>query len=399
MTGEQIKEYFANTNLRKVPKKGLHFEQKTTPDLIWCVSYTILNIIKDDKNKIFSDKEDVRKSEIFNSFMQDYFSKPPQEKAENEYNKISSYQLDFLTNAGILKKVADRPKKYRVKEFEILEFLSINDLNSSKFLTEYVEKFLKDNDLLETFNIYKNQPNQENHIKVKDKYWEWAKVNTNIKGEDRKHTYRVFNKIFNVFCYKNNIPGEDASNITSGPCPYSFLIYNRKNFRDKDKPTGMTREEYMNQIFSEVDQNGVVETLLSKVKESIKQKYNLDSEIKEREFDYTPNSGVHVHHILPQSSYPQFSLSRENLICLTPGQHLSLAHEKGNTKRTNGKFQLFCLKRKLENIITSLNNGEDFYNFDEFLEMIKSFDLTFSIIEAKPKEVLVYLDTLYSNNN
>jgi len=269
-------------------------------------------------------------------------------------------------------------------------------LNSSKFLTEYVEKFLKDNDLLEVFNIYKNQPNQENHLRVKDKYWEWAKINTNIKGEDKKHTYRVFNKIFNVFCYKNNIPGENASNITHGPCPYSLLIYNRENFRDKDKPAGMTRQEYINEVFLEVDQRGVVETLLGKVKESIKQKYNFDSEIKETELDYIPDSGIHIHHILPRSSYPQFSLSRENLIALTPGQHLSLAHEKGNTRKTNKIFQIFCLKRKLENIIESLEDGEDFYNFNEFLEMIKYFDTNFSTTKQEPEKVLVYLENLHS---
>jgi len=59
----------------------LHFEQKTTPDLIWCVSYTILNLIKDDKEKVFSDKEDVRKSVVFNSLMQDYFSKTSSRKS------------------------------------------------------------------------------------------------------------------------------------------------------------------------------------------------------------------------------------------------------------------------------------------------------------------------------
>jgi len=365
--------------------------------LIWCVAYTILNITKNDKNKIFSDNEDIRKSSLFNSLMQGYFSKPPQEKAENEYNKVSSYQLGLLTYAGILEKISDRPKKFKVKEFDILEFIAKNDLNASKFLVEYTEKFLKDNDLFEIFNIYKNQPNQENHLKVKDKYWEWAKINTAIKGADRKHTYRVFNKIFNLFCYKNGIPGEDASNMTKGPCPYSFIIYNRENFRDENKPIGMTRQEYIEEILSEIDEIGVVQTLLSKAKNSIKQKYGLDSEIKEVEFDYIPNSGVHVHHILPQSSYPQFSLSKENLISLTPGQHLSLAHDKGNTKQINSKFQIFCLKRKLENIIDSAEKKENFYDFSEFLEMIKSFDSNFEInSNTKPVRVLGYLGKKFS---
>ena len=177
----------------------------------------------------------------------------------------------------------------------------------------------------------------------------------------------IFNKIFNVFCYKNKIPGEDASNITTGPCPYSFLIYNRKNFRDKDKPQGMTRQEYGKQVLTEIDREGVVATLLKKAKDSVKQKYQ-DSEITSTELGYIANSGVHIHHILPQHSYPEYSLARENLIALTPGQHLSFAHIRANTKSISPLFQAICLKTKLVNI----EDGENFYNYNVFISIINT---------------------------
>ena len=173
-----FQEYFQTKNLRKTPKVGVHYEQKTTPDLLWCVAHVVLDITKDNRGKIFSDKEDVRKSPVFNALMQDYFSKPPQENAENEYNKVSSYQLGLLTYAGVLEQVSNRPKKYKIKDLDVLEFISINDLNASKFLTEYTDKFLKDNGLLEVFNNYLQTPNQDNHLKAKEAYWEWAKTNT-----------------------------------------------------------------------------------------------------------------------------------------------------------------------------------------------------------------------------
>lgn len=367
-----FRQYFQSTDLTKIPKQGLHYEQKTTPDLLWCVSLVILDVTKNDRNLVFSDNE-IRLSPLFDNLMQDYFSKPTQALAPGEYNKVSSYQLGLLSYAGILEQVSNRPKKYKITNLEALEYMAVNDLNASKFLTEYTEKFLADNSLILDFENYKNNPTQANHIIAKDKYWEWAKSNTAIKGTDRKHTYRVFNKMFNVYCYKHRIPGEDGSNITNGPCPYSFLIYNRKNFRDENMPSGMTRREYMESVLSDIDAGGVVAAVLvQKAKAEIKKKYNGISEIQEPEHGFIPESGVHIHHMLPQHSHPQFSAFLENLIALTPGQHLSFGHVQGNTQRVNNEFQKICIQRKFEHIKDSLQNGESFYELNKFIEIINS---------------------------
>lgn len=386
-----FEEYFKKKDLKKIPHKGIHYEQKTTPDLIWCVAHVILDITKDDKAKVFSDTVDVRKSPLFNSLMQDYFSKPPQEQAENEYNKVSSYQLGLLTFVGVLDQVDERPRKYKVKNFKVLEYLAINDLNASKFLGEYTEKFLQDNGLWNVFDNYRKNPHQDNHLKAKEAYWNWAKINTAVRGSNRRHTYRVFNKIFNIFCYKNRLPGEEASNITGGPCPYSFLIYNRSNFRDKDMPSGMTRQQYQKETLTEIENGGIVETFLHKVKEILKQKYNYDSEIKDSRWGYAPERVVEAHHILPSHSYQQFSLSRENLIVLTPDQHRSFAHQ-GSYKTTNASFQLVCLRVKLDHIEESINSGENFYNVDIFISIINTrynLKIEKSASIEKIREVLV----------
>lgn len=373
-----FKEYFRTKSLLKTPNMGVHYEQKITPDLIWCVSHVVLNLIGNDQSRVFTDK-DIRESLVFNSLMRDYFSKAPQENAENEYNKVSSYQLGVLAFAGILDQVAERPKKYQVNNIEALKFIAVNDFNASSFLCEYTEKFISDNGLSEVFENYRQNPNQDNYLKAKESYWNWAKTHTAVKGDDRRHTYRVFNKLFNVFCYKNRLPGEDASNITSGPCPYSFLIYNRTNFRDKDMPSGMTRQQYQEEVLSEIEQGGVVETLLQKVKDLVKVRHGNDSEIKELTFNYVANSGVHVHHILPRHSYPQYSLSKENLISLTPGQHLSLAHVEANTRTINPEFQRACLKKKFEHIKTSVEANDGFYDLKEFIKILNTcFNWTLS---------------------
>lgn len=365
-----FEDYFQNRSLLKTPHLGVHYEQKTTPDLLWCVSHVILDVTKDDRNLVFSDKE-IRLSPVFDNLMQDYFSKPPQHLAINEYNKVSSYQLGLLSYAGVIEQVSQRPKKYKINNLQALEYMAINDLNASKFLTEYTEKFLTDNRLISYFEHFKNNPTQPNYLVAKDKYWEWAKINTAIKGNNPTHTYRVFNKIFNVYCYKHRIPGEDGSNVTSGPCPYSFLIYNRTNFRDENMPSGITRREYREQVLADIDASGVVEVvLLQKVKYEIRKKYDGVSEIQEQDLGFVANSGVHIHHMLPQASHPEFSLSRENLIALTPGQHLSFAHVQGNTQRINPDFQKICLKRKFQHIRESINNGEDFYKLPQFVKVL-----------------------------
>ena len=373
-----FKEYFRTISLLKTPNTGVHYEQKITPDLIWCVSHVVLNLVENDQGRVFTDKN-IRESLVFNSLMRDYFSKAPQESAENEYNKVSSYQLGILAFAGILDQVAERPKKYQVNHMEALKFIAVNDFNASSFLCEYTEKFINDNGLSEIFENYRQNPNQDNYLKAKEAYWNWAKTHTAVKGDDRRHTYRVFNKLFNVFCYKNRLPGEDASNITSGPCPYSFLIYNRTNFRDKDMPSGMTRQQYQEEVILKIEQGGVVETLLQKVKDLVKARHGNDSEIKDLALNYAANSGVHVHHILPRYSYPQYSLSKENLISLTPGQHLSLAHVEANTRTINPEFQRTCLKKKFEHIKTSVEANDGFYDLKEFIKILNTcFNWTLS---------------------
>lgn len=369
-------QYFKTKDLTKTPRVGVHYEQKITPDLLWSVAHVVLDLIKDNPDLIFTDS-DVRDSSVFNSLMQDYFSKAPQEEAENEYNKVSSYQLGFFVFAGILEQVGSRPKQYKVTNQEALEYIAINDLNAVKFLGEYTEKFIQDNGMGDVFETYRQTPNQDNYLRAKEAYWNWAKENTALRGDDRRHTYRVFNKMFNVFCYKNRLPGEDASNVSTGSCPYSFLLYNRTNFRDKDKPSDMTRQQYHEEVLSEIEREGVVETLLKKVKDAVKTRHGNDSEIREENLGYAPNSGVHVHHILPRHSYPQFSLSKENLISLTPGQHLSRAHIEANTKTINPEFQIICLKKKFEHIKTSISESDDFYDLKEFITIINtSFNWT-----------------------
>ena len=142
----------------------------------------------------------------------------------------------------------------------------------------------------------------------------------------------------------------------------------------------MTRKDYRDQILAEVDRNGVVKLIqVQKAKDEVRKKYQGISEMTNLKDGFIPESGVHIHHIIPQSVDQDFALFRENLIALTPGQHLSFAHIKGNTQRIDPEFQKKCIKVKFDNIKESLSHGEDFYIKSNFIKIINNiFDWNLS---------------------
>lgn len=359
--------YFNNIDLNKTEeKKGIHFEQKITPDLLWCISQVILDLTKNNLELHFTDA-DVRTSENFNILMRDYFSKAEQsERTENEYNKVSSYQLGLLVYTDILGETTDRPKLYYIKNIDILKELASHELTALKFLVAYVEKFIADNGLTEVFNDYKNNPTQSTYIRAKEAYWQWAKTHTRVRTEDPRHSNRVFNKIFNLFAYGHAINGESGAKVIDGKCPYSFLVYKRINFRDSSMPRGLSRREF----YELMDQEASIEQRERQAKKEVRNKH-LNGELTDPALGYINNNKFMGHHILPQNEYKDFRDKRENIIMLTPDQHYAYAHETG-TQTINTTYQVHCLIGKLHSIKKSLQTGENFYSMKNFAEMVNT---------------------------
>lgn len=366
--------FFKNRSLKKVPKVGVHFEQKITPDLFWCVAFAILDLTKGDPEQSFTD-QDIRASSTYITLMRDYFSKAPQKNAEGEFNKVSRYQLEVMVYAGVLDKSNQKPSRYSIRELDVLRYVAQNDFSASYFLTAYVDKLIIDNNWTDVFEAYRANPTQDNYEYIKEAYLQWARINTNVKGANKDHTYRVVNKIFNLYCYAHGIPGEDGSRVKTSPCPYSYLIYKRTNFRDLDLPRGMTRSEYklyLQEQMATVDQEGVIDSFMKKAKDEVKKKYHMDSEIKDAAWGYAPDRVVEAHHILPRRAFPQFAISKENLISLTPDQHRSLAHVGKYTGPVDPIFQIVCLLSKLMHIVESLDADQDFYSYRNFVSMLNA---------------------------
>lgn len=372
-------EYFSNISLIKnTSKKGIHFEQKITPDLLWCVCQVLQQLTLDNKNLVFTDR-DVRNSTIFNNLMIDYFSKPYQsENTENEYNKISSYHLGFLVYCDVIEEVSTSPKNYRIKNFHIIKELATHELTSLNFLIAFVNKFIADNGLYSFFKDYSLNQSQDNYIKAKDAYWNWAKKNTKVRTNKPIHSNRVFNKIFNIFAYGNSLRGQSGAKISERKCPYNYLIYKRINFRDELMPRGISRKEF-------IELEDIVTSLEQKerqIKKEVREKHP-DGEVQNINLGYVNNNIFNCHHILPKNEFRSFIAYRENIIILTPEQHYSFAHNRG-TSSINKEFQIQCLLYKLQSIEKSIINIETFYNLENFIEMIDSL---FKVNFKKNKDI------------
>jgi hypothetical protein len=80
---------------------------------------------------------------------------------------------------------------------------------------------------------------------------------------------------------------------------------------------------------------------------------------------------THIHHIFPENEYKEISNYVENLIALTPTQHLNYAHPNGNTQLINKAFQQICLLAKSSSIEENLKHAkEKIYTFDNFIYVL-----------------------------
>ena len=79
-----------------------------------------------------------------------------------------------------------------------------------------------------------------------------------------------------------------------------------------------------------------------------------------------------MHHIFPESEYPEICCFLENLIALTPTQHLGYAHPNGRTQEIDEQYQHLLLLSKADRIRENLTGhaAEKIYEFSNFLRVL-----------------------------
>jgi len=363
----------ANNYDIRVKNNARWIDQKCTPDVITIISDCILNLENIDITNNWFTSLDVWHSDFTVENVQNIFKKPnPNEKkARNEYDKFFQQPMEMLSYAGVLekKKIGQR-NYYKVNSIELLEWLSIREKNSLLFLKFYITKVLIDSNIHYLFQNFFDNPNSTTYRHMKEGYADFIIENTPINK--RLEPFRIFTKVLNPLSYFNNTYGTERGRISNHKITYDMLMYNRDNFRDiyMNKPKDMTRKEYEKSIgYVQRDNLDLYKYQSTKAKRLVRdynQTFNFGlSEVYQE--NHSKDLATHMHHIFPESEYPEISGYPENIIALTPTQHLNYAHIDGNTQVISETFQQIILLAKNETIRKDYIEKIDVYDFNNFL--------------------------------
>lgn len=346
---------------------GRFMDQKLTQDNLSFICDCILNFTSGDVSKEFTTR-DIWDSNYFRANVMAIYSKPdPASQAENEYDKFIIQPLRLLSYAGILEDRKQGAKFiYNISNLQILEYIALNQLNALRFLDKYLTKVLSDSGELHRFNNFnaKYQSgtiDNSDLVELRQRYATFIRGNTDIKGEYEPN--RIFNKVLNILAAGRRMPGVRRGRITQFPIIYKDLEYNVVNWRDVKKQKDMPRKEVEALVFRE--KLGDYE--MQKAKNAIRQRHGHASEVKDSLAD---GNATQVHHIFPDSVFPKYRATVENLILLTASQHNTRAHPNNNTQLVDPEYQRVCLLAKSDNIEKSILTGDGFYSLEAFIDML-----------------------------
>lgn len=351
------------------------FDQKIQADILEIISECILHYSKE--NPVFSTKDLWHYSYSVDIF-EKVFKKgsPLNPEKKSEWDKVFAQPLCMLSFFGILFRT--KPKKGQVKNArfvytiinpDILKFISRNSRNSSNFIYVCAKLFCKANNLEDSFEKFFSFQDKKSFSSLKKNFEEQMKyLSRNRKQplEDKKNIHRIFTKVLNSQAYYYDKLGTKRGNLSKDRIQLADLLYNQPNFYDKltDKPRSISRKEWEKDRVSKYDEQKSIHGAESLAKIKIKRRHNDVSE-----YSYKKNA-IHVHHIFPRHEFLKICYYKENLIVLTPDEHLIKAHPDGKTKEICEEFQLELLLCKLKSIIISYEAEDNFYSLKDFISLI-----------------------------
>jgi hypothetical protein len=369
---EQISRLLSQCNYDiRISNDARFIDQKVTPDVLSIIADCILNYVG-NRNDLDFTKDEIWNSPYFNNNIATIFNKPDTQNhtARLEYDKFTSQPLKALAYAGVLSvDKRDRINYFRINNREILQFIADRERNAFIFLTHYIEKVLSDSGFYRHFErlnqLYRdNALTNEEFQEFKRRFQRLIIGNTNINGNTEVN--RILPKVFNILAVQNNMPGTIKGRLSQNQFYYSDLMYNRTNWRDRNKAKNLTRQETEN---LHITQNVYYANYLVQRAKAIIRRLYKHSEVRDH---WGNGSATQVHHIFPQSQFRSIAHYLENLILITPTQHFTKAHPNNNTQVINTDYQLVCLLAKSASIETSLNNREVYYSKESFVFVINT---------------------------
>ena len=377
MTEREIIEFLSTKNYDiRITHNARWIDQKCTPDVLCIVADCILNYIDTNGNLDFTSK-DIWFSDYTIQNVHDIFRKVQVDSssASNEYDKFFGQPIKLFAYAGILEEEKfGRENKYRLINRNLLEHISLRERNALQFLIKYIGKVVEDSGLTIVFDEFFEQQNSRAYDNLKNTFFTFTVANTAIgsKGSNGKlECGRIFTKVVNVLAFNRNKRVTEKGRISQHAITYDMLMYNRDNFRDiyAEKPKSVSRKDYIAQQHIVINE-AYYRYLSTKAKRRLKQ-YNDNYRNGLSEMLGDIEHATHIHHIFPAGEFPEISYYLENLMALTPNQHLNNAHPDGRTSAINRDYQHDCLIVKTDVIRENIEqNNEVIYSFSDFLHVL-----------------------------
>lgn len=356
----------------RISHNGRWIDQKCAADVITVISDCIYNYELENPGSTFT-TPDIWHYRYAVENIESIFKKPSVESdaAKNEYDKFFQQPMEMLANAQILIKTKKGTRNfYKVNNIEILEYIALREKNAMFFLKTYIEKVLTDSGIMDSFNAFFMHQTKDMYNAVKNCFSNFVIENTNING--KVECNRIFIKVLNPLAYYRNSYGTEKGHLSKHAITYDMLMYNRNNFRDiySDKPKGVTRQEYAMEHPAEVN-TAYYRYQSAKAKKFLRlfNEQNRAGQTEHIESRHLVDKATHMHHIFSEADYPEICFYLENLIALTPTQHLNYAHPDGRTQEMSEQYQHILLLSKADRIQENLANAiiEHIYDFADFL--------------------------------
>lgn len=378
MTEQEVANFLNQHNYDiRVYNNARWIDQKCTPDVLCIVADCILNYIDANGNDTTFTSKDIWFSEYAIENVHAIFRKVDvdSKSASNEYDKFFGQPVKLFAYAGILdERKSGRSNQYKTIRRDILEFISLRERNSLRFLIAYINKVIEDSDLKNAFDVFFDKQNTDAYECVKETFFNFTVTNTDIgsRGSDgRLECGRIFTKVINVLAFALNKRGTERGHISQHVITYDMLMYNRDNFRDiyAEKPKSVSRKDYMAQHHIVINE-AYFRYMSSKAKRRLRI-YNDRYRNGLSEMPGDTAKATHIHHIFSASEFPEISNYLENLIALTPNQHLNSAHPNGKTIIIDRAYQHDCLIVKTDMIKDNIENAtEKIYSFADLIHVL-----------------------------
>lgn len=393
MNDMEIRFYLNGFDLDvKKTNDGTWIDQKCSPDVVSYVSDCIMTYMT-DMNSEECDLEFTIKDIMLNGYSKDniaLFGKPNVVLGSREYDKFFSQPIKLLNYANVIENTGKKGNAYvfKIKNVDLLEYISYGEMKAQIFLNAYVEKVLKDSGEWQIYESFFADQSEENFRVVKNAFVEFMCNNTSrggSRGGDTTDIRRIFPKAFNILAVARHSKGTIKGGISSDIIQRQDILYNRRNFYDEwsGKPKSVLRNEHDVPTDGEDEARTNVE--INKAKRKVKNYNRLYNNKKTETFldiaisvngiciscerEENDKIGTQVHHIFPKGQHPAIAAYLENLITLSPNQHVLYAHPEGNTTQIDRLYQYYLLLCKAKRIQM---DESDFYSKEKFIEVLNT---------------------------